>query len=1223
MRPFAPLDVPLDGLNLVEASAGTGKTYNITLLVARLVAERGLPLEEVLVVTFTEAATAQLREALRTRLLRLRAALDPEGVPADGASPDDSDRALAERLAPRRDEARARVRAALRDFDRAAVHTIHGFCRRALVENAFDSGAPLGLELETDGSALRADIARDLRAGLLWDANEYLAAALLGSLLEPRARGKSPIIDELVKFAAEQPDLALVGGEPVDPAGRPDPLPAFETARDLWRSAGREAVAILQAALATGDLKANYYSAAKIASVAGILDGFFSAQRPQPKGSGDLAYFAESRVATGTKKNAVIAGRTPSHPFFDAAGALVAALSELSRFLEAEVRYAWRLVFERARERIEDDKRRRRVQSFADLLLDLDRALGDGRRGPRLVAGLRRRYRAALIDEFQDTDRIQWRIFREIFARGETPLFLIGDPKQSIYAFRGGDVFTYLAAAREAGDRRHTLDVNWRSDPRVLAAVNALLAGAPAPFVDERIGYRPVRPRPLAADRLRIDGAAAPGLQVLFHGRDPEAEPTRAASKDSTVQPLMEAVADDLAGLLSSATLEPDGDGAGPRPLLPSDVAVLVPANRQAEALREVLRRRGIPGVLWNQGSVFESPEAAWFADLLAALADPADTAAIRRLLASDLFGLDAAQLARFEEDGRAWLAWVERFRDWHDLWERRGLVHGLGAAFDCDAAHGLPALARLMTFEGGERRVTNLRHLAELTHAAAVRGRLAMAGVRRWFDGRRAPGAEAGREGDALELESDALAVRLITLHKSKGLEFPVVYLPCSWDDGSPPGANEPFVYHDPDAADRACLDLGSADRDHHLALAAREHFAEKARLLYVGLTRARHHCRVVWAAAGKAGQSALGRLLHPEGHSPLAGRIGEAADDELLDDLRDLERRSKGAIATAVLADRGRRFSAPPATDPAALRPRALSRTVPEARWRSSFSSLVRGGIGPAEGREPAFGRAADGDDPIPLAELPAGREIGTCLHEVLERADLPAADPDAIARVAADRLDAHGFDGARFAGPVGQALAAALDVRLDGTAEGPLLKGLEPGARFAELEFLLPVTASRAVTGREVAEALRAGPGSGLDPGYLERVRGLLRIPPGWLRGFVDLVFEWQGRFWIADYKSNHLGPRFGDYALPALERAMEEHHYHLQAHLYAVAVDRFLRLRVPGYRTGEHFGGVFYLFLRGMRPAPGAAPGVFACRPPEQVIRALDRLFEGGAGAGGEP
>ncbi len=1201
MRPLDPLAVPLEGLNLVEASAGTGKTYNITLLVARLVAESGLPIEQVLVVTFTEAATAELRKALRERLKRVRAALDPEGFPGD--RPDDSDRALARRLEARRGEALARVSTALRDFDRAAVFTIHGFCRRALVEHAFDSGSPLDLELDPGSGALHREVARDIWARLIWEADVDLARALLARLGGPEG------IEGLVGFAAEQPDLALLGGEPVDRSTRPDPLPAFAAARDLWRAAGAEVTALLQASLAGKVLNAGSYKREKLDAWSRDLDGFFAADEPAPEVPAALVHFGAARLAKRTNKAASLAGRTPSHPFFGAADALSAALGDRAAHLEAEAVHAMRRAFGQARELIDEHKTASRARSFSDLLLDMDRALTDRGRGPRLAGQLALRFRAALIDEFQDTDRVQWRIFRRLFAGGGTPLFLIGDPKQAIYSFRGGDVYTYLAAAGDAGERRHTLEVNWRSDPRVLAAANALFSGMDDPFVDGRIAYRPVRPRPGAEDRLRIGGRPAPGLQLLFLPRGPDADGRKPATKGSVERGIADLVADDLARLLAGDTVI-DGPGGGP--LEPSDVAILVPKNTHTGWLQAALRRRGIPAVPWSQGSVFQSAEAGEMAAVIAAIADPANAGAMRSALATELLGLDAEELARLGEDDGAWQGWRGRFHDWHDLWERRGFVHAIQAVFDCDAVGDAPALARLMTFEGGERQVTNLRHLTHLIHAAVTRDRLAPAGVRRWFDIQRSDRPGGDRERDQLELESDARAVRLITIHKSKGLEFDMVYLPWSWDDGGPPGGGGPFAFHDPKDGDRPCLDLGSPDRQEHLTQAAREHFAEKARLLYVGLTRARHQCRAVWGAINGAQHSALARLLHATGRS----RVETATDEELLADLADLEHRTAGAVNVSVLEDRGARIGARPPADIGSLAARRLSRPLREAHRVSSFSGLVAGAATPAPEAVPA--QVPDGDA-IPLATLPTGRGMGTCLHGILERADLATADPRELTALAAEHLDAGGFDSARWADPVAVTLENVLGTSLDSTDDGPRLAGLAAKHRVAELEFVLPVAGTRPVSGREVAAALEAAPG-GLRPAYLDRIRGLGAIPPGWLRGFVDLVFEWRGRFHIVDWKSNRLGPRWSDYSRPKLERAMEEHHYHLQQHLYAVAVNRLLRSRVPGYTYEERFGGAFHLFLRGMRP--GRSEGIFATRPAAATVAALDRLFAGIGPEGGD-
>ncbi|MFO8074342.1 MAG: exodeoxyribonuclease V subunit beta [Polyangia bacterium] len=1209
MKQLDPIETPLGGIHLVEASAGTGKTYNIGLLAARLLAEAGIAIDQLLVVTFTEAATAEMRGVIRRRLQSVRRALKGEQRP----SIDDGDRRLAERLKPVESEALARIEAALRDFDRAAVLTIHAFCRRALAEHAFESGAPLDAELDPDREPLLRELAFDIWAREADGADPDLAQGLVNLLGGPET------LLELVKLAASQPDLEPRGGEPVAGGEGPDVSGAFCRAAEAWRSGRDEALARLLAAIEAGDITKNTYNADKVQRWAGEIDGMLAASRP-PRGSFEsLRKLSATSLVEKANKKAELEGRFVRHPCFDALEELAGAAEELELHLERRVQEVERRAFLGTRELLAERRAETRTLSFDDLLHELDRALEGPGRGERLTRELRDRYRAALIDEFQDTDRVQWRIFRRLFGDGKRTLFLIGDPKQAIYSFRGGDVFTYLAAAAEAG-RRHTLGVNWRSDPIPIGAVNSLLAGLDNPFVDPRISAPPVAPRPGAENNLRIGEKQASGVEILVP--DQSVKPPGSGSNagpDSAI--LSELIADDLARLLSRAEL-------GGRALEPSDVAVLVPKNDLSFEVQEALRRRGIPGVPWSDRSVLASREANDVFALLAALADPADGGIVRAALATDLLGLDAAAIDALLRDEESWEAWVERFRRWREQWDRDGFVRAVWAVLDHEVAPGVSVLARLVSLPDGERRATNVRHLVDLVHSASQRERLSATGAVRWLEARMAEKKSDNRESVQLHLDSDARAVRIITLHKSKGLEFPVVYLPFSWKKAPSATSEKYFVFHDPDRGDRPCLDLDRRRRKERQQRRKDEDFAENVRMLYVGLTRARQQCRLVWGGPCAKNSSALGWLLHGRfgGDSPagVEKRLKDLAADELRQELERLSADSGGAVGVSELRDRGARRTASPRAGESALEARRLERKLPRSRFVSSFSAIASRGRETEADRDGAASVATSTAAPlagetVPLAELPAGARTGICLHEILERADLAGGNRAELEKLSAGRLAAGGLDAARWAVPVAEALEAAARVPLDPDGDGPRLADIASSARAVELEFALPVEAPVATD--LVAEAIGRGPDAP-SSGYLEKLAALGEIPPGTLRGFIDLVFEWRGRYYLADYKSNHLGPRWSDYSPAELEAEMETHHYHLQSRLYALALDRLLRGRLPGTGIAQKLGGMIYLFLRGMHPERGAGAGVFCARPSAESIAALDRLFPPARIEGGE-
>ena len=1219
--------VPLDGsVTLLEASAGTGKTYSITTLYVRLVAEEGVTVDRILVVTFTEAATAELRERVRSRLRETLEAL--ERAAADGRVPEDPLHAhlasdVAQPVLGLRIE---RVRAALEGFDQAEISTIHGFCRRMLQQNAFESGVEFDADLIEDSGPMLQEIVEDFWTRETWGRPEFLVRHLAMDGIAGLIR--------LARRAGEDPDVVLVPppGPDADVDDR-DWRAAVEALRQAWAAGRDRAIAKIQAALDARALKRTLYRADKTGPRADELAAWLGAPGAADE-SRALTYFSAGELA----RNAT-AGNPPQDAVFDGCRDVLDARARLGVALDAFVLGLRHRLVAHVRLELARRKALAHQRSFDDLL----RLLREGLRGPSgqgLRTAIRKRYDAALIDEFQDTDPVQWDIFRSIFADGGGRLFLIGDPKQAIYAFRRADVFTYLAASQRA-DRRYTLDLNRRSDGRFVQAINALFEPLREPFVYPGIDYVHADvPDNQGDDRLIWpDGPHAP-MRVVFLPREPS--PAGKPTPKGRLWPqIPRLVAADIAHFLEGGPRIVEGDLAGiagdrgTRPVRPGDVAVLVRKNEQARQVQRALREVGVPAVLHGAESVLLSGEAGDLSRVLGALVDPTD-GAIRAALATPLLGMTATALAGLEGDATAWGEWADRVRRWGATW----VDHGFMRMFR-GLAGELGLAERLLGWSDGERRLTNLLHLAELLHRAAVDGGLRPAGLLAWL--RRERTGETPGDGDArqLRLESDADAVEIVTLHRCKGLQYPVVWCPYLWD-GATLHQDEAAVprYH-VDGGVR--LDIGT-DKDDpdlatHRAAAEREARAEAIRLAYVALTRARHATTLFTGAFNGLETSPLAWLLHQERAGPAGGearldatssRVDGLGDDALRADLARVEAASGGTIAIVDAPPAARRV---PTTVPARpLATRDWRRRRIDTSWeRSSFTRLAHGARDagtPADGVDrddlppavPTIVEAAARaiEPPLPLAGFGRGAQAGTLLHELLEKLDFATVDPSTLRDDAARAIVASGFDPAAL-DPLAAGVWAALHTPLGGPTGALRLRDLANGDRRAEMRFDLPVAGGldarddgpRLSLGA-VARAMQANPG--LPAGYADRLR---RLPSnafhGFLTGAIDLVFRHDGRWYLVDYKSNHLGDRPSDYGPDALAREMASRHYFLQSHLYAVALRRFLRWRLPAGAADAAFGGTYYLFLRGMT-GPDATGGIWFDRPPDGVLQALDDAFE---------
>ncbi|GAA1333172.1 UvrD-helicase domain-containing protein [Pseudonocardia xinjiangensis] len=882
-------------------------------------------------------------------------------------------------------------------------------------------------------------------------------------------------------------------------------------------------------------------------------------------------------------------------------------------------------------------KRARRIYTYDDMLTRLADALADQSRGA--PQRLRDRYRVVLVDEFQDTDPVQWDILQRAF-HGHTTLVLIGDPKQAIYAFRGADVVSYLDATESA--RRHaTLARNWRSDAPLLAALDTVFAGAA--LGDRRITVHPVE----AAHRgQRLAGAPVDTpfrLRVVARAGLPKA-PKRDLA---VVAPARDLVAGDAAADIAALLASPAHVEG--RPVLPGDVAVLVRTNDQGARIRETLAAVGVPAVLSGSASVFGTPIAAEWLTLLEALEQPrafrARAAALTCFLGhtvEELCGPAADDL--LDALGGTLRAWAT-------------VLHDRGVAALLEAVTTATALPRrLLATSDGERRLTDLRHIAQALHAAAVAEHLGPAALTDWLRHRIADAAEEVGAERSRRLESDAAAVQIITIHRSKGLEFPIVYVPFGWDRN----VRDPDVplLHDDSGA--RVLDVGGETGDGWKERCAK-HRAEEAgedlRLLYVALTRAR--CQVVtwWVPATTTATSPLHRLLigRPGPGTEPAEAYRVPPDAAALAALREL------ACAEIAVEEVGLRpvpgFTAP-ASAPGELRAAEFRRLLDTAWRRTSYSALTAtAGHGPGVGSEPeepgtddegdiedGVGLDADpagdalpgGVVPSPMAELPVGAGFGTLVHAIFEAAGLTAADlPAELAVHAHEQLARHPAPGVD-ADALAAAARPAARTPLGPLAGGLRLADIAPRHQLAELDFELPLAGGdgpgAAVPLAAVAPLLRRHLPAD-DP--LVRYPDVLAELPeqqlrGYLTGSIDAVLRLPGdRFAVVDYKTNWLGPVGPDgpapltsahYTPARLADAMIAAQYPLQALLYSVALHRYLRWRLPAYGPERHLGGVLYLFVRGMcgpdTPVVDGVPcGVFSWQPPAALVVELSALLDG--------
>ncbi len=1184
-QPRSVFDYPLDGPALIEASAGTGKTWTISGLVVRLVVETGLGIDRILIVTFTEAAAEELRDRIRKRLVQALDGLEGRGF-------DSGDAFLVEALERWRDAPGAadRLQAALRGFDEAAVFTIHGFCQRALAERAFASGMPFETTLlENEGELIQSALDDYWRSRVL-----TLDGGTLDTVLKVFPSPDSLL--SAVRPMLGKPYVACRGGEqwPDLAAARAEAEKTFDAFRRLWADVEGDLPDLL--AQWPGK-KPTSYKSNHVAGWLARIGAFVEAGDPlEPPKELERLTRVEMEKASRAEH------QLPDHRIFDLAEDLVGLKSRMQSLEEAAILALQRSAVDWLSAELAQRKSDQRVQSFDDLLTNLDEAL-QGPLRDTLIRSVRDQYGAALIDEFQDTDPVQYRIFDNLFM-GEPalPLFLVGDPKQAIYGFRGADIFAYLGAREEIG-RHFTLQHNWRSDPGLIEAVNQVFSvdDHPRPFVFDPIPFQPA----LAPEKERKPLVDQRGGDEPFHlwpiPGDHSGKKPRAQSKTTARSQLTRAVTAEISRLLNDA--RQGRVTLGERALAPGDIAVLVFTNEQATEMQAALREAGVAAVLHSRESVFLAPEAGEIERLMLAFLEPHSPQRVRSALVTELWGMTADEVLSLAEDDTALARVQTRLQQYHDLWQGRGFMPAFNRfLFDQAVA------SRVLAAPAGDRQLTNLLHIAELLHREAARRKGTMESLVGWLAEQRRQ-SEEGSEAAQLRLESDSDRVQVVTMHKSKGLEYPVVFCPFLWNDVRTVRPGEPFVYHDRGNDNRACADFGHPERETHTQWQQQEALAELVRLAYVAVTRARNRCYLAWGWVTGFTASALGWLFHGAGADP------ERPLEALKDVLKDMDDSALEARLKALAAAHPGRFRVTPLPDePEPLAPdirplenlaaSEITRRI-ERPWRiSSFSGLSHGQASEQPDRDAVSVPAAVEDvEPEGIFAFPRGARAGTCLHAVFEEIDF--TDRSTWPAVVEAQLQRHGFEPDEWQDTVMDMLGEVTATELEA---GIRLEDIGTGQRLIELGFHFPV---RRLRQDRLATVLA-------DHGFGELADGLaFDNLDGYMKGFIDLVFEQGGRFYIADYKSNYLGARLEDYDSTSLRPAMMTARYPLQYLIYTLALHRYLKGRLADYDYERDFGGVFYLFLRGMRAERGAATGVWRDRPPVELVEALDALM-GGAG-----
>ncbi len=1156
------------GANLIEASAGTGKTFAIAMLVVRLLVEKNISIAEIIVTTFTKAATAELKERIRSRIQEalLLAKNKPELV---------EDQLLKDwfyRLdGALQNQAREGLTLALLEIDHAAVFTIHGFCQRMLVEFALETNQLFNLELTENINNLFEQVAEDFWRKEVYGADEFTIRTLVKEYKTPAELLKS--VEKgytALKIYPEKYDIPTYNADEVTQSYS-DAVSCLDGFSDIFNTENKaffkkESWQIYQQIQPEPFLLYDHSDLFTEAGVIASLNG---------------QKFRDTKKQSSDEKIQV---------FLLKYGITFAPFEKFDQIIQASkqsilVGMRYRLL-EVLKAEVPIRLQNQQMTSFDGLIQALSKAMKEN--NLQLITALQQRYKVALIDEFQDTDKDQWDIFAKVFNADSHYLYLIGDPKQAIYKFRGADIFTYLSVAKQV-DQKYTLAYNWRSHPGIVNGVNALFQSMDKPFVINDFPFDPV-----VAAKSDKDGVIVDRSGKSIH-------PMQLATV-TVKSEMAQCMAEQIVQLLSGEYFLKKTKDNETRLIQASDIAILVSSHKNAEVYQQALWQVNVPVTISRTASVFRSIDAEQWLKVLYSVCYPNNLVHLKAMLSTDYFGLNAiSYYEQYLQSEDKLDALIERFSHYHQIWLEKGFMPMVTELLSVEMNEQLLKLPRF------ERRLTDLLHVSELMQQAIATERFGMFKALEWFQQQIANASDNlnSAEEQKIRLESEQKTVTIMTMHASKGLEFPIVFCP-NLAESSSLRAKDMIIFNEPDIGQ--AVDIGSAQFDAHQQQLIREDLSEKMRLFYVAITRAKYRCYLIWPQQEKS------KALSFENHSPLSYLMGLSNINDtqrvqsqyinLVEQYPDIFSMSDWQIVNVT------HHPALEETTTTQLSPLLLEKTINQTWQMTSYTALSRLADDSTQ-QDIAYIKAEDEIDPLPeevihsdadsdqlYAELPKGAATGNLIHEILEKFSFKTLVNEVYSEYIEQEIKRYCV---KFSLP--ENIIPTVKLLLKNTLSLPLdllgkssLSELSDKNTLKEMPFYLSLSAMNT----QQINVLLAKETTFQPIGY-KQVEGLMN-------GFIDLIFVKDGKYYLADYKSNTLDK----YDQLSLTEAMHHHNYGLQLWIYSVVLHRFLQNTLPDYQFEQHFGGVFYFFVRGMIPNQDEN-GVFYKKPDIQTLTRLSSLL----------
>ena len=1175
---------------LIEASAGTGKTYTIAGLFIRLLIEKKLDISQILVMTFTRKATSELSSRIFRQLRNCLRVLE-EGPEKEG------DVFLNEfyETVQNRSAAINILREAILNFDENQVTTIHGFCQKVLKEEVLLTGTPMDVEIAPKDDLLDQAVEDYWRLFMDHHSKNDIGRYLISTLMK---LANSPSeLKNLIRPLFSKPYAEIEGVIPAGDIGAylEDVIQLRKEMVQVWNEEQSEILEILSKCDIS---RFQQYLDSRLNKLISFLeDEEFSQDSPE-----SLNYFIsdylydESNLPASRK-----AESTKHHRFFEICNDYYELIRDIDQIKTVLITEAFQ----------EIDEFRKKISynsgtvTYDSLLTNLLEALEQPGRGDSLAKELLKKYPFALVDEFQDTDPVQYGILDAIYPHDfeESGLLMIGDPKQAIYAFRGADIYTYFGARESSAENLYTLQNNYRSTPRLIKAVNHLFYHEHQSFIDDNVEYfKSNSGKKEIADEFVMDGEAGGVFRITAKSG---VDGNKADAKEFTFRQTVNEIAQ-LLDLAEGGEATIKG-----RPLQAGDIAVLVYGHQDAFEIKQMLKKIGVDSVTQSRQQVFETFEAHRLELLMPAVLDPLNRTDLNNALTTGFFGVGLSGLYELKEDEKKRQALIDELQMLSEIWTNDGFYPMFRSLMVKDNR-----LAELSRLNDAERVLTNLSQLADICSTAEREGGLDPHSLFSWF---RKEKAEPGEDDErTLLLESDQNLVKISTVHNSKGLQFPVVFCPSLWE-GRDRVKDKIIPYHQENTRN-VVLNIDQQDNDQRRNAEDQfllESVAEEARKAYVAMTRAKYVCHLFWASHTSSVCSGLGAILLGKDQVEKAvrdnGKVsnkGDITDKLFLERLKDLAEESSDTIDLKILEDAEVRKTkvkkAGRITEKLLYEPYSGRKELQVQRKLGSFSSLVHHKSEPhqpdydqvMENYLGLFDKTEEESRELNIFTFPRGATAGTAIHKLFEHNDFDfteASEADYSGMIE-EVLDQYRIS-SKWVPSAQQMIREVTTSHIPGVS----LDKMEKKDQLREMEFYFPASETSA---DRLFRIIRDG----------ELPSPQFQFAKHFMTGFIDLIVRQNGIYTILDYKSNHLGDSLADYTPERLKLEIEESGYDLQYHLYTLALKKYLEKRIPDFDYEKQFGGVAYLFVRGMRK--GSQNGIWFHKPELKIIKNLEKeLYNG--------